>query len=102
MLCLGVRQDGSTPIVAGRMGDAVSIPTLRAHFAAFAQAGGFDIHYHGLRHSCAILMLSNGVDVRTAAARLGHDPAVLLKTYAHHVRSADDAAAATLEIALGN
>jgi hypothetical protein len=41
-------------------------------------------------------MLSSGVDVKTAASRLGHSPRVLLATYAHFVRSADEAAAARL------
>lgn len=41
-----------------------------------------------------ILMLSAGVDVRTVAGRLGHSNAsITLNTYAHYVRSADEAAA---------
>jgi len=36
-----------------------------------------------LRHTAASLMAQQGVPVTTAAAALGHDPAVFLRTYAH-------------------
>jgi len=35
--------------------------------------------------------------VKTAADRLGHNPAVFLRTYAHHIPSADQAAAERLD-----
>ena len=39
---------------------------------------------HGLRHTAATRMLEDGVDVKTAAAILGHiDASVLLNTYSH-------------------
>jgi integrase len=48
-----------------------------------------------LRHTAASLMAQQGVPVSTAAAALGHDPAVYLRTYAHlypgDLRSAADA-----------
>jgi integrase len=72
-------------MVPKRMGEA---------FAGFCAEHGFDVTFHGLRHSAAILMLSAGVDVRTVAGRLGHSNAsITLNTYAHYVRSADEAAA---------
>jgi integrase len=36
-----------------------------------------------LRHTAASLMAQSGVPVTAAAAALGHDPAVFLRTYAH-------------------
>jgi hypothetical protein len=43
-----------------------------------------------------------GVDVKTAASRLGHsNPALLFKTYSHFIRSADVTAAERLEGMLG-
>jgi len=36
-----------------------------------------------LRHTAASLMAQQGVPVSTAAAALGHDPAIYLRTYAH-------------------
>ena len=39
---------------------------------------------HGLRHTCATLMLANGVPPKVAAERLGHsDPSLFLNLYSH-------------------
>ena len=96
LLRFGVAQDQSTAIVTTWSGLAMNPYTLAAHFRTFCGERGFKISFHGLRHSCAIGMLSSGVDVKTAASRLGHSPRVLLATYAHHVKSADEAAAERL------
>jgi site-specific recombinase XerD len=53
--------------------------TLAGSFKTFAEEHGFRITFHGLRHSNAIALLTSGIDVKTAAARLGHNPALLLK-----------------------
>ncbi len=50
-----------------------------------------------LRHTCATWMIGAGVDVRTAAAVLGHaSPTVTLTTYAHLIDGAQAAAVATI------
>jgi integrase len=47
-------------------------------------------------------MMAGGIDVKTAASRLGHaDPGLLLRVYSHFVESADRAAADKLEALLG-
>lgn len=50
---------------------------------------------YALRHTAASLMAQQGVPVSTAAAALGHDPAIFLRTYAHlypgDLRTAADA-----------
>jgi integrase len=52
--------------------------------------------------TAAIMMLTSGIDVKTAASRLGHaDPALLFSTYSHFIASADRAAADKLESLLG-
>ncbi len=39
---------------------------------------------HGLRHTCATLMLANGVQPKVAAERLGHaDPTLFMNLYSH-------------------
>jgi integrase len=96
LLRFGVAQDESTPILATWVGRAMNPNTLAWHFRRFCAEYGFRISFHGLRHSCAIGMLSSGVDVKTAASRLGHSPRVLLANYAHHVKSTDEAAAERL------
>lgn len=51
---------------------------------AFAEdAIPFEPTIHDLRHAHASWLLAEGVPVLTVADRLGHDPAVLLKVYAH-------------------
>ena len=43
-----------------------------------------DLHPHKLRHSFASLAITNGADIASVAAKLGHsDPAILLRVYTH-------------------
>ena len=61
------------------------------------RAGLPQTRLHHLRHFAATMMLSSGVDVRTAAGRLGHaDSSVTLRTYAHVLEQRDREAAALL------
>lgn len=55
------------------------------------------IRLHDLRHVAAMTMLLNGIDVRTAAGRLGHARAsTTLDIYAHYTQPADQRASTTL------
>jgi integrase len=67
-------------------------------FARLADRLGIaKIRLHDLRHFAATTMLLNGIDVRTAAGRLGHARAsTTLDIYAHYTEPADRRAAATL------
>lgn len=58
------------------------------------------LSFYGLSYSNTIALLTIGVDVKTAAVRLGHTPALLLRTYAYFVPSADRDAADRLGAAL--
>jgi site-specific recombinase XerD len=53
-----------------------------------------DVTPHTLKHSCATLMLQNGVSTWTVAGLLGTSEAVIRKVYGHHavehLRSAAD------------
>jgi integrase len=60
------------------------------------RAGVEGFRFHDIRHYAATQMLANGVDVVTAAGRLGDDPAVMLQRYAHVIRARDQEAAAIL------
>ena len=42
--------------------------TLATHFRNLSTEHGFEISFHGLRHSCAIALLASGIDVKTAAS----------------------------------
>jgi integrase len=97
LLALGIRQTDETTVVTAPLGGQMHPVTLSTRFRSFCSERGFDITFHGLRHTCASLMLSSGTDVRTAAERLGHaKPGILLEVYAHAIKSADEAAAERL------
>jgi integrase len=62
-------------------------------FLRKAAALGFPgLRLHDLRGTHETLLLDRGVPVHVVAARCGHDPAVLLRTYAKRTRKADDSA----------
>jgi integrase len=71
-------------------------------FGRLTRRLGFpDLRLHDLRHFAATTMLLNGIDVRTAAGRLGHArPSTTLDIYAHYTQPADQHAATTLTDAL--
>jgi integrase len=101
LLRRGVRQTEDTFVITKRDGGQMSPSTLTFAFNNFTAKHGFDVSFHGLRHSATILLLTSGVDVKTAASRLGHNPALMLRTYAHFVPSADRQAAERIENVLG-
>ena len=81
-------------------GESFSFTRLRnprvvtAAFVRRAAKLGFPgLRFHDLRGSHETLLLDRGVPVHTVAARCGHDPAVLLRSYAKRTRKADDKAA---------
>lgn len=66
-----------------------------------ARIGIPDITFHGLRHSHASMLVSEGVDIVTISRRLGHArPAVTLAIYAHMFTSDDSKAADAVNAAL--
>lgn len=59
------------------------------------------ITLHGLRHTCASLMIASRVDIRTVSKRLGHaQVSTTGNIYAHQIQSADAAAADAIELTL--
>lgn len=75
--------------------------TLSRWFSKFITAHADDLPYitlHSLRHTNATLMIASGVPITTVSKRLGHaDTTTTGKIYAHAIRSADEAAAETLD-----
>jgi integrase len=66
-------------------------------FSRRARLLGFpDLRLHDLRGTHETLLLDAGVPVHVVAARCGHDPAVLLRSYAKHSKKADTSAAAII------
>lgn len=72
--------------------------TVGKWFRQIAKAAGVGTTVHGLRHYSATQMISGGIDLRTAAGRLGHGGggAMTLRVYAHRTRPTDQRAAELL------
>jgi integrase len=71
--------------------------TLTQEFLKRARALGFPrLRLHDLRGTHETLLLDAGVPVHVVAARCGHDPAVMLRSYAKRTKKADVSAAAVI------
>ena len=70
--------------------------TTTKEFADRVRKLGFKMRFHDLRGSHETMLLDAGVPVHTVAARCGHDPATLLRSYAKRTRKADTSAAAVI------
>ena len=84
-------------------GDEVDLTKLRdpkavtREFCRQARSRGFPaLRFHDLRGSHETALLDKGMPVHVVAARCGHDPAVLLRSYAKRTKKADEAAAVAI------
>ena len=60
-----------------------------------------DLRFHDLRHTCATLLLSEGVNVKVVSELLGHaSVTITLNTYSHVRPDMQDSAADTMEAVL--
>jgi len=78
--------------------------TLRASFSERRSSVLSKIHvrFHDLRHTCATLLLKQGVNPKFVQELLGHaDISLTLNTYSHVLPDMEDAAAAAMDAALG-
>ena len=55
------------------------------------------LKFHGLRHTSATMLLSNGCDIKTVSARLGHADITTTNIYVHALESTDRMAAQTFD-----
>ena len=87
-----IARDDGLPLIPERAGQ---------RWRAFRVRAGFDgLRFHDLRGTYATLALARGVPAKALADVLGHDPAVLLRTYAGPIESGRDLAAAAIAEAL--
>ena len=71
-------------IFADALGCRIRPMAFTDAFRRAASAAGLrDVTLHMLRHTAATWLLAGGTDVTTASSILGHEPATLLRTYAH-------------------
>ena len=84
----------------GRPTDPRSLNRMLAVLCRTANVRG--VRVHDLRHTCASLLLAQGVDARTIMEMLGHSTITMtLDTYAHVMETTLRAAAVRMEDALG-
>jgi integrase len=82
-------------------GDDITRPrdarSLSKEFVRRARKLGFSaLRFHDLRGTHETLLLDAAVPVHVVAARCGHDPAILLRTYARRTKKTDTSAAAVI------
>jgi len=76
-------------VFPNRDGQPLDAPNLinRGFKPALRRAGLREIRLHDLRHTCASLLLSAGIDVVAVSRLLGHSsPIVTLNIYSHAIR----------------
>jgi integrase len=60
-----------------------------------------DLHFHDLRHTCATLLLREGVNAKVVSEMLGHASiTITLNIYTHVLPDMQDSAANAMESAL--
>jgi integrase len=88
-------------VFAHELGGPVHPQRLTEWFGQHRRAAGIPTGtLHTLRHTAATLMLTAGVPVHIAPARLGDDPKTVLGTYAHLLPQSDELAAERMAAAL--
>ena len=74
----------------------------RAFKAALRRAGLPEVRFHDLRHTCATLLLRQGVNPKYVQELLGHaNVSLTLNVYSHVLPDMGDAAAGAMDTALG-
>jgi integrase len=86
-------------IFATRLGKPLSARNVfRAYQRTLARAGFPHMRFYDLRHTCATLLLAQGVDLRTIMETLGHSQISLtMNTYAHLIPALQREAASKMD-----
>ena len=84
LLSYGIRADKKTFVLANETDKPYLPDKLSKDFAVIAKAYKFPISFHDLRHSCASLLLANGIPLKQIQEWLGHsDFSTTANIYAH-------------------
>jgi integrase len=84
----GTKQ-GERLIAVDEEGQPLKPDQYSRKFARIIRAAGLpQVRLHDVRHAAATLLVESGVPPHVAARILGHDAAVLMRTYAHASRDA--------------
>ncbi len=80
------------------IGNVMNTQTPTKQFSHFLDRHNIrHLKFHCLRHTSATLLLSNGCDIKTVSARLGHSSIDTTNIYVHKLESVDRHAATTFE-----
>lgn len=80
-------------------GEPISPNEISRLFTEFIRTNNLPkLTFHGLRHTSATFLISQGMDVQTVAGRLGHSTSVTTQNiYSHFLKSKDQEAADLIE-----
>ena len=85
-------------IFTDEIGNVMNPQTPTKQFSHFlARHGIRHLKFHCLRHTSATLLLTNGCDIKTVSARLGHSSIETTNIYVHMLESVDKDAALSLD-----
>ncbi len=93
--------EGEGYVFADELGHHYKQSTVQHHFKKIARSAGFDdTRFHDLRHSCAILALQTGADIKTVSTMLGHySTAFTMDVYGDVSETMQEQARNTMELA---
>jgi integrase len=92
----------SGPVIASATGRPLIPERANERWRVLRARAGLDgLRFHDLRGTFATLNLAAGIPPKALADVLGHDPSVLLRTYAGPIEGARDAVASAIGEALG-
>jgi integrase len=100
----GIEPKSDTPLFDDGEGGWMNPNRLSKRFYALVRSAKLPktLHFHGLRHAYATLLLACGTDLKTVSAALGHHSVKLTgDTYAHRVVELHQEAADRLDNLLG-
>lgn len=85
-------------VFTDKNGNVMNPQTPTKQFSKFLDRHNIrHLKFHCLRHTSATLLLSNGCDIKTISARLGHSSIETTNIYVHMLKSVDKAAAITFD-----
>lgn len=103
ILKLGTLYQDRSLVFATRIGTPLEASNVvnRSFKPLLKKAGLPNVRFHDLRHTCATLLLSKGIDAKVTQERLGHaDIAMTMNTYSHVMPGMQKEAAEAIESVL--
>jgi len=86
-------------IFVTKNGTPIMQRNLQREFKKLLSLSGLpDVHFHSLRHSCASMLLHNGIPIHSVSKMLGHSsPSITLNVYSHILPSMESEASKLID-----